>query len=275
MSDNVKKLDKKTIDKAYWNWQLFSHANYNYERMQGGAFASCMTPVIDELYGDNQEEKVAALKRHLVFFNTNPNFGTLIHGAAIAMEEQRANGAEEINDEAINAVKTGLMGPLAGIGDALDQGIIMPLIVAIGISIAATGNVLGSLLVMILNPLVCILIARYFWYRGYKLGSRAVTDVLAGGKMKELISAASIVGCTVMGALISSYVSLSTPVVIKIQDSEFALQEQLFDAIMPNLLPLAVTLLVYWLLGKEKWTATKILLLFVVVGLVGGFIGLF
>lgn len=273
MSD--KKLNKKTVDKAYWIWQLFSHANYNYERMQGGAFAASMTPVIDELYGDNHEEKVAALKRHLTFFNTNPNFGTIIHGAAIAMEEERANGAKEINDEAINAVKTGLMGPLAGIGDALDQGVLMPLIVALGISLAIQGNVLGSILVMILNPLACILIARYFWYMGYNLGGNAVTQVLADGKMKSLISAASILGCTVMGALISQYVSLSTPLTFAIGQSEFNLQSQIFDAIMPNILPLALTLLIYWLLGKEKWNTTKILILLLVVGLVCGFIGIF
>ena len=36
------KLTKKDVNRSYWVWQLFSHANYNYERMQGGSFAACM-----------------------------------------------------------------------------------------------------------------------------------------------------------------------------------------------------------------------------------------
>lgn len=273
---NVKQkvsLSKKDISKAYWHWQFFSHSNYNYERMQGGSFAASMTPVLEKLYPE-KEDLTAALKRHLVFFNTNPNFGTLIHGATIAMEEQRANGAD-ISDDAINAVKTGLMGPLAGIGDTLDQGIIIPLIVAIGISIASAGNVLGSLLVMLGIPVILILIARYFWFKGYNLGSNAVSSVLAGGRMKRWIGAASILGCTVMGGLISSYVSLSTPLVFAVGQDEFALQTQLFDAIMPNLLPLAVTLGVYGLMRNEKMTSMKVMLILVVVGFVGGMIGIF
>ena len=267
------KLTKKDVSHSYWLWQFFSHANYNYERMQGGAFAHCMAPALAKLY-PKKEDKVAALQRHLVFFNTNPNFGTLIHGAVLAMEEEKANGAE-ISDDAINSVKTGLMGPLAGIGDALDQGVIIPLIVALGISLAAAGNVFGSLLVLFGLPLVLILIARYFWMKGYQLGSNAVTAVLAGGKMKRLISAAGILGCTVMGGLISSYVSFSLKINFNIGDSAFDLQSSIFDAIMPNLLPLAVTLGVFALLSKKKFSSLQIMLGIVVIGFVGGLIGIF
>ena len=108
-----------------WSWILwtfFSHANYNYERLQGTAFAHAMTPIIRRLYTSPDEIR-DALKRHLVFFNTEPNVGGVIHGSVIALEEQRANGAE-IDDEAINSVKSGLMGPLAGIGDTISQGTI-------------------------------------------------------------------------------------------------------------------------------------------------------
>ena len=277
MSNEIK-LTGKEIRKAFWIWQFYSHANYNYERMQGGAFAAAMTPVIDKLYPaedpDKKEQRIAALQRHMVFFNTNPNVGTLIHGAVISMEEERANGAD-ISDEAINAVKTGRMGPLAGIGDALDQGMIIPLIVAIGISIAKTGNVMGSLFTMIVNPLVLAGMAYFFWMRGYKLGNNAITSILSGGKMKTIINAASILGCTVMGALICSYVSLSTNIVFHIGQSEFNIQTMLFDAILPQLLPLLITLGVFKLLGSEKWNATKIMILLIAIGFIGGCIGIF
>lgn len=267
------KLSMKDVNRSYWLWQFFSHANYNYERMQGGSFAMCMAPIIQKLY-PKKEDQIQGLQRHLVFFNTNPNFGTLIHGATIAMEEQRAGGAD-INDEAINSVKTGLMGPLAGIGDTLDQGIIIPLIVALGISIASQGNVMGSLLVLVLLPLVLMLIAHYFFVKGYHLGSSAVTSVLSGGKMKRLIGAASILGCTVMGGLISSYVSLSTTITFNVGKEAFDLQKQLFDAIMPNLLPLAVTLGVFALIRNKRVSSLKAMLILIVVGFFGGLIGIF
>ena len=278
MSNEIR-LAKKDVTDAFWIWQFYSHANYNYERMQGGAFAACMCPVIDKLYPANDAEKhddrIAAFQRHMVFFNTNPNIGALIHGAVISMEEERANGAEEITDEAINSVKTGLMGPLAGIGDALDQGLIIPLVVAIGISIAKEGNVMGSIFTLVANPLILVGIAYFCWMRGYKLGSSAITDILAGGKMKTIINAASILGCTVMGALICSYVSLSTTIAFTISGEEFILQEKIFDAILPNMLPLGVTLGVYALLGKEKWNATKIMVLLIAIAFIGGCIGIF
>lgn len=267
------KLDKKDITRAYWLWQFFSHANYNYERMQGGAFAMCMAPIIKKLY-PKQEEKIAGLQRHLVFFNTNPNFGTVIHGAVIAMEEEKANGAD-ISDDAINSVKTGLMGPFAGIGDALDQGVIIPLIVALGISLASAGNLFGPLLVLIGLPIVLMLLAHSFWMQGYRMGSNAVTAVLAGGKMKRLISAAGILGCTVMGGLISQYVSFKTTISFQIGAVPFDLQSSLFDAIMPNLLPLAVTLGVFALLRKEKLTSLQVMLGIIVIGFVGGLVGIF
>lgn len=267
------KLTKKDVQKSYWLWQFFSHANYNYERMQGGAFAACMAPIIEKLY-PNKEDRIAGLQRHLTFFNTNPNVGTVIHGAVISMEEERANGAE-ISDEAINAVKTGMMGPFAGIGDALDQGVIIPLIVALGISFGQTGNLFGPLLVLIGIPLALMLIAYNCWMKGYSLGSSAITSMLAGGRMKQIIGAAGILGCTVMGGLIATSVSLKTAIAFNIGDEAFDLQAQLFDAIMPNLLPLAVTLGVYALLRKEKFTSIQIMLGIIVICFVGGLVGIF
>ena len=265
-------LTKQDITKSYWLWQLFSHANYNYERMQGTAFAMCMAPILQKLY-TNKEELIEGLQRHLVFFNTDPNFGAMIHGAAIAMEEKKANGGD-ISGDTINAFKTGLMGPLAGIGDSVVQGIIIPLIVAIGISISITGNVLGSLLVLIGLPAALMAIAYNSWMRGYYLGSSAVTSLLSGGKMRSWMGAAGILGSIVMGGLISNYVNFSTKIVFHVGEVPFDLQAGMFDAIMPNLLPLALTLFVYWLTLKKVKTWT-ILLGVAVVGFIGGALGIF
>src|SRR5690606_40536397 len=118
-----------------------------------------MTPIIKRLYGGDKEQTREALQRHLVFFNTSPDFGAVIHGVTIAMEEQKANG-EEITDNAITSTKTGLMGPIAGIGDTIGQGIVVPLLIALGISITGLGaeaQASGDLSGLTGNPLGPIL----------------------------------------------------------------------------------------------------------------------
>ena len=130
-----------------------------------------MTPIIRKLYKDPEEIK-AALKRHLVFFNTEPNVGGIIHGAVIAMEEQRANGAD-IDDDAINSVKSGLMGPLAGIGDSISQGTITPILLSIGIGLAgcrATSS--GRSCYFVLRVGIMLALAYFFWFQGYDRGTR-------------------------------------------------------------------------------------------------------
>ena len=271
-SEQSVKLTKKDVNKSFWLWQLFSHANYNYERMQGTAFAMCMAPILKKLY-PKKDDLVEGLERHLVFFNTDPNLGAVIHGATIAMEEKKANGAD-ISGEAINAFKTGLMGPMAGVGDSLIQGVIIPLFVALGISLGLVGNLAGPLLVLFGLTATLVLISRSSWMRGYELGTSAITNMLQDGRMKTWIGAAGILGTMVMGGLIPQYVGFSTKIAFNIGQVPFDLQANLFDAIMPNMLPLALTLFIYWLTTKRVKT-WMILLGVAVVGIAGGALGIF
>ncbi len=271
MSKPEKQLTKKDLRKAFWTWQFFSHANYNYERLQAGAFAHAMGPIIKKLY-DTKEDTVAALKRHLVFFNTAPNWGAVIHGIVIAMEEKRANGAE-ISDEAINSVKTGLMGPLAGLGDTLTQGTIIPLLLAIGISFGVEGSVFGPLFFLIVCPAVLVSIAYTMWMRGYYSGKDAVESMLSSGRLNEIISAAGILGCAVIGALIGQFVTFSTVFVVNVGQTAINLQADVFDPIMPKLLPLLLTVGLYKLLDRGK-SPTFLMVAIIVVSFIGTFLGI-
>jgi PTS system mannose-specific IID component len=274
MSENTnpkKRVKRSDIIKSWLIWLFFSHACYNYERLQAGAFAHSMTPIIKRLYS-TKEEYAEALKRHLVFFNTEPNVGTIIHGITIAMEEEKANGVP-IDDEAINSIKTGLMGPLAGIGDTLTQGTITPILLSLGLGIALEGNVLGPILYVVLIAISIIGISYVLWMQGYNLGTKAVEQILEGGIFNKVISGAGILGCTVIGALIARYVSLSTPVVINVGETAIALQADVLDRIIPGILPLALTLGVYRLLNKGM-NPMKILVIILIVGIVGSLIGI-
>src|SRR5512143_2200304 len=199
-------LTRGDVQRSFWLWTFFSHANYNYERLQGTAFAQAMTPIIRKLYKDPEEIK-AALKRHLVFFNTEPNVGGVIHGAVIAMEEQRANGAP-IDDDDINGVKSGLMGPLAGVGDSISQGTITPILLSIGIGLAATGNILGPILYLVLEVGIMLALAYFMWMQGYDRGREGVTSILRSGLLDRVLSGAGVLGNMVMGALTFQFVNI-------------------------------------------------------------------
>ena len=95
----AKKLTKKDITKSMWIYYAGAELSNSYERLQSLVFCASMTPVLKKLY-DTDEELSAALKRHLVFFNTEGILGAIIQGIVISMEEQKANG-ENITDDAI------------------------------------------------------------------------------------------------------------------------------------------------------------------------------
>lgn len=63
---------------------------------------------------------------------------------------------------------------------------------------------------------VMLPIAYFMYMRGYKTGKTGVEAILSGGKMKQLISAASIMGATVLGSLTANYVSAASTMKIKV-----------------------------------------------------------
>ncbi len=268
-------LTRGDVFKAWLRWLFFSHACYNWERMQGLGFAQSMTPIIEKLY-KTKEDISAALKRHLVFFNTQPDIGGVIHGVVIAMEEERASGAD-ISDDAINAVKTGLMGPMAGIGDTIQQGIVIPIALAIGISLATggeagatSGNIIGPLFYLVAVAAFVWGVGWLVWWQGYQQGRSAVTNILKSGTLQRVIVGAGVLGNFIMGALTVSFVKVSTAVVFKIGGTSFDVQA-ILDKFMPNLLPLLLVLFIWWLLARKNVSPTWIMVAVILAGIVLSF----
>jgi mannose/fructose/sorbose-specific phosphotransferase system IID component len=266
-------LSRSDVQRSFWLWTFFSHANYNYERLQGTAFAQAMTPIIRKLYKDPEEIK-AALKRHLVFFNTEPNVGGVIHGAVIAMEEQRANGAP-IDDDDINGVKSGLMGPLAGVGDSISQGTITPILLSIGIGLAATGNILGPILYLVFEVGIMLALAYYMWMQGYDRGREGVTAMLRSGMLDRVLTGAGVLGNMVMGALTYQFVHIYLTLHFTFDVGNGKVNNidvtTILNSIMPGLLPLAFTLLTWWLLARRRISPLWLLLIYIVIAMVAAF----
>lgn len=229
MAEETKRsLTKKEVVKAFWRWTFFSHANYNYERLEATGLVFAMKPVIKKLYGDRPDEYKACIQRHMQFFNTEPHIGGVIPGIVLAMEEERANGAP-ITDEAINGVKTGLMGPFAGIGDTLWQGTLTPILLAFGISLGSQGNLLGPVIYTLLMFGIMFPVAYICWMKGYSLGKEGIEKILGGNQLQMLITGASAMGAIVLGALSAQFVTVKCSAIIKLGALKMNVQETVFD----------------------------------------------
>lgn len=273
MSKELKKLTKSDLNSMFIR-SNFHQGSWNYERMQALGYCFAMVPIIKRLYtGDERKE---AIKRHLEFFNTQPFVTAPILGVTAAMEEQRSNGAD-IDDGAINGIKIGLMGPLAGVGDPIFWGTLRPVTAALGASIALTGSILGPILFFLLFNAVRLAIRWFGVTYGYSKGTTIVSD-MAGGRLQKLTEGASILGLFIMGALVNRWTSINVPLVVSTITKadgtvEVTTVQTILNQLLPGLLPLIFTFICMSLL-KKKVNAVWIIFGIFVLGIIGYGLGI-
>lgn len=262
-TDTSTKLTKQDIKKVYTRNLFGLQLGWNYEKMQGLGYAYVIMPVLKRLYGDDPEKMKKALKMQLSYFNTSQPMSHLIVGADMALEEELGIEAEET----VMAVKTGLMGPMAGVGDTLFLAIYRAICFSIAAYMAMQGNVVGLIIPLI--ACAAVLWVRYkFTYIGYKSGRKMATNF--SDKLAPVTEAASILGLTVVGALIPSVVSYKTDLAFTMGEVTFAVQTDILDKILPSMLPLAIVMLSYWLLGKKKVNSTRLIFILLALGILFG-----
>ena len=304
MADKIT-LSKKDRMDVCWRHQ-FLQGSWNYERMQNGGWCYSIIPAIKKLY-KTEEDRSAALKRHLEFYNTHPYVSAPVMGVTLALEEERANGMP-VDDQTVQGVKVGMMGPLAGVGDPVFWFTVRPILGALGASLALSGSIVGPLLFFVVWNIVRI---AFLWYTqefGYKVGTSIAKD-MSGGLLGKVTEGASILGMFIIGALVQRWVSISfTPVVSQVTQSKGAYIEwdklakgaagikealtqynslganglnqvkvttlqQNLDQLVPGLAALLLTLLCCYLLKKKVSPIVIIIALFV-VGIVARVIGI-
>ena len=278
MAENASATDRKSLTKkdatlAWFKWIALSNCNYNYERLMASALLSSFSHVPDKLYPGNKEKKIEFMKRQMEFYNTEPHFGCIINGLVLSMEEEMANNPS-ITPEAITAVKTGLMGPFAGIGDTVWQGTITPILLAICMPLATSGNPLAALLYAALMYAVMVPISHFMFFTGYNKGKEGVESMMAGGQIKRLIATASTMGAIVLGCLASSYVTVTSHMQIPVGEGFIDLQATL-DSILKGGVPLGLTILTWWMMKKRNMNPTVVMLILVAIGIILGATGLF
>ena len=304
MAENKIKLTKADRRSVMLRSQ-FLQGSWNYERMQNGGWAYSLIPALKKLY-PNKDDASAALKRHLEFFNTHPYIAAPILGVTLALEEERSNGAQ-IDDAAIQGVKVGMMGPLAGIGDPVFWFTVRPILGAIAASLATGGSVIAPLFFFFVWNIIRL---GFLWYTqefGYQKGSEITKD-LSGGILQTITKGASILGMFVMGILVQRWTNINFPMVIskvKMADGAFIkfpqgtvngaqLQEVLtamnkgvalspdkvttlqdnLNQLVPGFAALLLTFLCMWLL-KKKVNPIAIIFGLFAVGIIGHVVGIF
>lgn len=274
MASESKKLTKKDLNKVLLNQMTIRCAN-NYERQQNSGFTQAMMPVIEKVY-DNDEDKLEAYERHMELFLTNDITSAIPVGIAAAMEERYAL-ERDIDPDSINAVKTAMMGPLAGLGDSLLNGTARPILAGIACSFAinAQGGMLWPILFVLAMSLVSLGIRYLGVFKGYEQGVKLVDKMQKSGLISKLSDLAAVAAYVIVGGFISIIVYITVPIEYAAGDTIISIQETL-DGLVPGLLPLLFTGLMYWLMKKKNVSPTVLMFITMLIGIAGvygGFLG--
>lgn len=265
-------LTKKDLDKSYFMFEVFAQACCSYERLQAPGFFSGIKNVIGKLYND-KDDRIEACQRHMEFYNSEfALVGPVILGLTIALEEEKAMGAE-LDGTAISAIKTSLMGPLAGIGDTLRQGTLIPIIGSIAISMGQDGNLLGPIFYFVVTLALNFGISYSLYHKAYEKGRDFVGEFLGSGKMEKIMTMVTAMGAITIGALAATTVKLSSAAEITLGTNKLVIQTGILDKVATNILPFGMVLFTFYLLNK-KVSINKVLLIMIGIGIIGGLIGI-
>ena len=242
-------ITQKDVTKAYLRWHFANEIPHSFDRYISASLLYAMMPILNKLYKDPEKRK-EAYKRQLLFFNTQLTWGGgVITGLMSSMEKERARQEYEneeitMTDDLMYNTKAGLMGALAGIGDAIDSGTMQYIFIA-------------------LFPFICfalyqLFVGLFFARQGFSLGRNATSLVHSSG-VKDAISLLSILGLFMMGILAGNYVKVTSSLQFTLSGKNFVIQE-LLDKIVPGILPLAVVMGVYYYFVKKGLKVTQALL---------------
>ena len=252
------KLTKKDVSKASWRWIFFALSSHNYERMMGTGYAHALSGALEKLYKDDKEGLKKALKRNLSFFNTEPQLGAIIPGISLALEESYAT-TNSIDEDVLISTKNALMGPLAGIGDSILVGTLNPILLSIGIGLSTNGSPIGPLTFLVLWVGIVLTMRYWLFIKGYTLGLDAI-KILSNEQIKnKMTTALTMIGLIVIGGVAATTIKAPITLEYVAGDMKINLQE-ICDKIMPNLFPLVIALISYFLVDKKGWSTNKLLI---------------
>ncbi|TLQ50053.1 PTS system mannose/fructose/sorbose family transporter subunit IID [Lacticaseibacillus casei] len=268
MSDlKLNKITKKDLKHIFIQNVLGLQLGWNYEKMQGLGYAYSVMPALKRLYKDDPAKMKQALNMEMSFFNTTPQMAHLIVGADVALQDQL--GMNDENEKAIAGLKTGLMGPFAGVGDTIFVAIYNAIIYSITAYMALSNQPIG-LLIPVVGCLAILWVRWKLFQVGLAQGTRLATAF--ADSMAIFTEGASILGLTVVGAMIPAVINYKLDLTYKVGKVTMNVQTML-DKIMPALIPLAIALFSYWILGRKHMNSTRLIFVLILIGMVLGNLG--
>ena len=201
------------------------------------------------------------------YFNTTPYMAPAVLGADIAIQEKEGLKALD----AVRSVKTSLMGPLAGMGDSILWVLFPTIMGSIAGYMALEGNSLGAIIWIALN-LLLVLFRIKLYELGYKSGVRLITDL--SSQLQLFTESASIIGLTVVGSMIATSIKVFTPLEFVFKEVKIGVQTEILDKMLPGLLSIILTGIVYWLMEKKKLGFLPMIFLLLMLALLGSYFGI-
>lgn len=263
-------IGNKELRSMFWRSFLIQ-SSWSFDKMMAYGQMYGIEKSLRKIY-PNDDDYYAALKRHCATFNVTPHISPFIMSLSVAMEEENAKNPN-FDASSINKVKIGLMGPLSGIGDSFFWGTFRVIAAGIGIGIAKQGNILGSILYFLIYTSIHFIAKWLSAKYGYTLGTKFLNQSEESHSIEKLSYGASILGLTVIGAMIGTMVTLKAKLQFDLSGTVTKLQS-IFDQIFPGILPLAVTFICLFLLRKNVKVIYVILGIFA-FSILGSWAGVF
>lgn len=257
-------LDKKTLNKMVWR-SLNLQGSFNYERMQANGWLYSILPGLLAIHGEDTDDLKLSMAHNLEFFNTHPFLVTFVMGIILSLEQQKA----DINT--IRAVRVAAMGPLGGIGDAIFWFTLVPIAAGICSNMAIEGNIMGPILFLLIFNVVQFAVRFFLMHWSYNLGTKAIELLTANAK--EFTRAASLLGVFIVGALTSNYGGTALSANLALENGTTI--QSILDGVLPKLIPLGLTLGLYFLMKKKGWTPIMCIGALLALGLLGALVGIF
>ena len=258
-------LTKKDLRRCLNRYIFTRQSPFNYETMQSGGWVYSIHPAMEKIYDGDADLLAEKYKDHFKFYNTHPWMGNIILGACIAIESTKDPDATK---QAVE-MRTALMGPLAGIGDAIIWIMFMTILGAIAAYMALEGSIVGWVIAEVIQLVIWFAFYKLFFV-AYEQGVTFVTTRSA--QLQHITEAASVLGLSVVGALVASTVNVKLGITMSYGEVVQPVND-LLDSIIPHFGNVVTVALIYWGLGRKNMTSGKMIVLVLVAAILLSAIG--
>lgn len=250
-------------------------ASFNYGYYQGTGYSHAIYPFVKRIFKNNKARLKETLIGNIEFFNSGPCMGISGITAMHIFMLQTGSSAEQAK-----RVKFALMGPLAGINDALFNFGAQPLVAGIAASLSTDGSWTGVIFWLVIYNAIQFTAGILITVFTYKSSQKFMSDL--SNIMSTVVKLASMVGITIIAALSLTYTNIHlalTTIPTSISEGTISVNvtdyQAVIDRFLPYALPIFLIGFVYMMMKKYDWSIYKVLVFIILMGISGYVFGIF